>query len=184
MFINSIEVDHGDSIPTYPLIKQLEQQYPSNDFYFIIGSDLLPGLAQWDDGDKFIDEIGFVLFERKGHEEKMDPDGEIKFTMPKKIEIIDKSRTQVGQISSTEIRQRITEAKKKLQDAMTTKGLQNDPSQQLSSSLYDVFKTQTSMVCSKESQEDGQPEANNISYPSYLFYDIAGLCTKGTIDYI
>lgn len=114
VFINPIEVDHGPMIPTYDLIKKLESQYNNNDFYFIIGSDLLPGLASWDDGDKFIKEIGFVLFERKGHEEKMDPDGEIKFTMPSKIEIIDKSRTQVGQISSTEIRHRITEAKKKL----------------------------------------------------------------------
>lgn len=70
-----------------------------------------------------------MLFERKGHEEKMNPDGEIKFTMPKKIKIIDKSRTQVGQISSTEIRQRITEAKKKLQETMSATGLQNDPIQ-------------------------------------------------------
>ena len=42
---------------------------------------------------EFIDEVGFVLFERKGHESKMDPDGEFKFTMPKNIKIIDKART-------------------------------------------------------------------------------------------
>lgn len=53
----------------------------------------MPGLINWDGGQEFIDEIGFVLFERKGHESKMDPTGEIKFTMPKKIEIIDKART-------------------------------------------------------------------------------------------
>ena len=44
----------------------------------------------------------------------MNPEGEIKFTMPKTIEIIDKTRTQVGQISSTEIRNRITDAKTKI----------------------------------------------------------------------
>ena len=114
VFVNSIEVDNGESIVTYPLIKQLEKQYPKNDFYFIIGSDLLPGLVKWDNGQEFIDEVGFVLFERKGHESKMDPDGEFKFTMPKNIKIIDKARTQVGQISSTEIRKRITDARKKI----------------------------------------------------------------------
>ena len=51
VFVNSIEVDNGESIPTYPLIKQLEEQHPKNSFYFIIGSDLLPGLVQWDDGE-------------------------------------------------------------------------------------------------------------------------------------
>ena len=50
VFVNSIEVDHGETIPTYPLIKQLEVQYPNNEFYFIIGSDLLPGLVHWDGG--------------------------------------------------------------------------------------------------------------------------------------
>ena len=53
----------------------------------------MPGLVKWDDGDKFIEEFGFVLFERKGHEDKMNPDGAIKFTMPKTIEIIDKARS-------------------------------------------------------------------------------------------
>ena len=75
MYVNPIEFDNGESIPTYDLMKKLEEQYPSNDFYFIIGSDLLPGLAKWDDGDAFIKECGFVIFERKGYEENMDPNG-------------------------------------------------------------------------------------------------------------
>ena len=111
VFVNPIEVENGESIPTYTLIKKLEEQYPNMEFYFIIGSDLLPGLVKWDGGQRFIEEVGFVLFERKGHEDKMNPDGEIKFQMPNKVMIIDKTRTQVGQISSTEIRKRITDAK-------------------------------------------------------------------------
>ena len=72
---------------------------------------MLPGLVHWDDGEKFITECGFVIFERKGHESNMDPNGPIKFTMPSKIETIEKEKSQVGQISSTEIRKRITNAK-------------------------------------------------------------------------
>lgn len=111
VFVNPIEVENGESIPTYTLIKKLEEQYPNMEFYFIIGSDLLPGLVKWDGGQQFIEEVGFVLFERKGHEDKMNPDGEVKFQMPNKVMIIDRTRTQVGQISSTEIRKRITDAK-------------------------------------------------------------------------
>jgi len=55
----------------------------------------------------------------------MNPDGDIKFTMPKTIEIIDKKRTQVGQISSTEIRKRITDAKTKIMDKAKKNGNDN-----------------------------------------------------------
>lgn len=92
-------------------MKKLEEQYPSNDFYFIIGSDLVPGLTHWDGGENFVNEIGFVLFERKGHEDKMNPDGPTKFTMPPKIEVIDKEKSIVGEVSSTEIRKRIQQSK-------------------------------------------------------------------------
>ena len=71
-------------------MEKLEKQYPTNDFYFIIGSDLLPGLVNWDEGERFIKECGFVVFERKGHEKNMDPNGEKPYTMPSKIEIIEK----------------------------------------------------------------------------------------------
>lgn len=111
VYVNPIEIENGESIPTYFLMQQLEARYPQNDFYFIIGSDLLPGLAKWDGGDNFVNECGFVLFERKGHEDKMDPDGEQKFTMPPKIEVIAKEKSIVGEISSTEIRNRIKAAK-------------------------------------------------------------------------
>ena len=90
VYVNSIEIDNGESIVTYELMKRLEQEYEGNDFYFIIGSDLLPGLVHWDHGEKFISECGFVLFERKGHEDKMNPDGANPFKMPEKIEIINK----------------------------------------------------------------------------------------------
>ena len=79
VYVNSIEIDNGPSIPTYDLLKMLEKQYTMNAFYFIIGSDLLPGLVKWDGGKAFIEECGFVLFERKGHEDKMDPHGKNPF---------------------------------------------------------------------------------------------------------
>lgn len=96
VYVNTVEIDNGESIPTYYLIQKLEKQYPDNEFYFIIGSDLLPGLVKWDGGENFINDCGFVIFERKGHEGNMDPNGPIKFTMPSKIETIEKEQSQVG----------------------------------------------------------------------------------------
>ena len=47
----NIEVENGVTIPTYPLMKLLEKKYgPSYKFYFMMGSDLVPGLITWDDG--------------------------------------------------------------------------------------------------------------------------------------
>ena len=42
------------------------------EFHFIIGSDLLPTLQDWDYGDKLLTEIPFVIFERKGYEKYLD----------------------------------------------------------------------------------------------------------------
>lgn len=161
VYVNSIEIDNGESIPTYFLMKKLEEKYPSNDFYFIIGSDLLPGLVHWDGGENFIKECGFVLFERKGHEDKMDPNGANPFMMPPKIEIINSNVSQVGQISSTEIRNRITNAKTTIPD--------------------DIASTKKTSNIEAGSVESS---ASLDHYPAHIFYDIAGLCTKSTISYI
>ena len=83
--------------------------------------------------------------------------------MPKQIAIIDNNRSQVGQISSTEIRRRITEAKERI--ALAIKNQES-------------LQQQTSMI----------PNQNNEKrvemYPSFAYHNIAGLCTKGTIDCI
>ena len=49
--VDPIEVEHGDSIPTVHLIEQLEKKYKgTHEFHFIMGSDLIKGLHNWDDG--------------------------------------------------------------------------------------------------------------------------------------
>jgi nicotinic acid mononucleotide adenylyltransferase len=39
-----------------------------------MGSDLLPTLHEWDDGDKLISEINFIVFDRRGYEYFHDQD--------------------------------------------------------------------------------------------------------------
>lgn len=70
--VDDIEVKNGPSIPTYFLMKELEGLY-DHTFYFMMGSDLIPGLINWDEGQKMVDEINYIVFERKGYEYILDP---------------------------------------------------------------------------------------------------------------
>lgn len=55
-------------------MKKLEENYACQNmnFYFMMGSDLIPGLVNWDNGKELIDEINFTVFERKGYESVLD----------------------------------------------------------------------------------------------------------------
>ena len=59
--VNDIEIRNGGIIPTYHLIKKLEAEY-DHDFYFVCGSDLIPGLKYWENGTNIIREIKFFIF--------------------------------------------------------------------------------------------------------------------------
>lgn len=73
----------------------------------MLGSDLVPSLIKWDGGQKFIDEVNFIIFERKGYESVLDPKVEKDFQMPKNYKTIKAEENLVGMISSTVVRDRI-----------------------------------------------------------------------------
>ena len=47
-----IEVENGSSIPTYFMMKKLEEKHKDEnmEFYFLAGTDLIPGLVKWEEG--------------------------------------------------------------------------------------------------------------------------------------
>jgi len=63
--VNDIEIKNGVMIPTYFLIKRLEKENPDKEFYFVLGSDLIPNLKLWDEGPKLITEVKFIIFQRE-----------------------------------------------------------------------------------------------------------------------
>ena len=79
--VDDIEIQNGPSIPTYFLMKDLEKKYAGQNmsFYFIMGSDLVPDLIKWDNGQEMIDEVNYILFERKGFEYILDENVEKTF---------------------------------------------------------------------------------------------------------
>ena len=106
---NDIEVKNGASIPTYPLMVQLQKMHENDKFYFILGSDLLPGLHTWDNGQELVEEINFIVFERKGYEQTLDPDfaQQSGYSLPNHYLTLKAQDNLIGMISSTEVRKRI-----------------------------------------------------------------------------
>ena len=80
-------------------------------FYFMGGSDLIPTLISWDNGQELIDEVNFIVFERKGYESVLDETVEKDYQLPKCMEVLKANQNLIGMISSTEVRKRIKAAK-------------------------------------------------------------------------
>lgn len=80
------------------------------EFFFLAGTDLIPGLIKWDEGQKLIDEIKFIIFSRRGYEKVLSTENR-DFQLPKNYEIINAKDNLIGMISSTEVRRRISIAK-------------------------------------------------------------------------
>mmetsp|Transcript_39140 Transcript_39140/g.34823 ORF Transcript_39140/g.34823 Transcript_39140/m.34823 type:complete len:176 (+) Transcript_39140:97-624(+) len=118
--VNDVEIKNGPSIPTYQLIKKLQDD-PANknyEFYFILGSDLLDGLIKWDDGEKLVSEVNFIIFIRIGYQLKTDK-------LPKKYIVV---HTSFVGSSSTEIRNRIRNHHRDLEESVEKLTLNADPS--------------------------------------------------------
>ena len=49
-------------------MKEFEQLHKDSSFHFIIGSDLIPTLGSWDEGEKLLGEINFVIWNRQGYD--------------------------------------------------------------------------------------------------------------------
>ena len=74
-----------------------------------MGSDLIPSLRQWHEGDKLIDEIKFVLFNRSGYDIQQLLQTS---NMPKNYIYNSEAKNLFGEISSTEVRSRVGKARK------------------------------------------------------------------------
>lgn len=63
-----IEIQRGHMIPTYELMKHLEQVHPNCSLSFLLSVDLVPTLQDWDFGKELVEEVNFVVFPREGHQ--------------------------------------------------------------------------------------------------------------------
>lgn len=92
--INTIELDRKGKSYTIDTIQSLQASYPKDQFYFIIGADMVEYLPHWHKIDQLVEMIQFVGVKR--------PDFEIKSPYP--VIALD---TPVIEVSSTMIRERL-----------------------------------------------------------------------------
>ena len=102
--IDTTEIDKGEYIPTYFLLKDLEKKYPDKEFVFIIGSDLIEGLYSWDESEKLVNEFKFIIIKRDNY-----PLNQNVKLLPKNYQVLESINTG----SSTDIRGRIKNFKGK-----------------------------------------------------------------------
>ena len=67
--LDPIEVEHGESIPTVYLLDGYIKKYPNFDFWFVMGTDLIEGMRDWDEGDRLIADFNFLIFQRHGYDQ-------------------------------------------------------------------------------------------------------------------
>jgi nicotinate-nucleotide adenylyltransferase len=66
--VNTIELEREGNSYTFDTITSLKNNYPSVDFYFIIGADMVEYLPHWHKIDELIRLIHFVGVKRSGYE--------------------------------------------------------------------------------------------------------------------
>ncbi|WP_318615111.1 nicotinate-nucleotide adenylyltransferase [Sporosarcina sp. YIM B06819] len=66
LVVSSFEVERGGISYTYDTIEQLKTLEPDNDFYFIIGGDMIDLLPEWHRIDELVKLIHFVGVGRPG----------------------------------------------------------------------------------------------------------------------
>ena len=74
-----------------------------------MGTDLIPTLLQWDEGQRLVDEVNFVIYNRVGYDIQWYLDS---LSMPKKYKYKKDAKVVYGDISATEVRNRVASSKK------------------------------------------------------------------------
>ena len=67
IYIDETEVNRGEYVPTYFLLKELTEKHKDKEFIFCIGTDLLGGLKTWDECEKLVDEFEFIITSREDY---------------------------------------------------------------------------------------------------------------------
>ncbi|MBM6753948.1 nicotinate-nucleotide adenylyltransferase [Lactobacillus alvi] len=66
------EIQRGGVSYTYDTIKQLKEAHPENDYYFIIGGDMVDYLPKWHRINELIKMVNFVAVRRPGAKNESD----------------------------------------------------------------------------------------------------------------
>lgn len=112
LMVSRYEIDKGETIDTYFTIKDLREKYPDKDFYFFLGSDILPSMFDWPYSEQLVNITKFLIAYRQGY-----PIEEKDLKRLKEYRLMDKlleergERTAMSHLSSTIAREQIQDGK-------------------------------------------------------------------------
>jgi nicotinate-nucleotide adenylyltransferase len=92
VIISDFEIGHTKEITTYQIKIELEQKFSTREFLFVLGSDVLPTVSRWIDGNKLLVTSKFILVPRKAQEHKDMPQN---ILLLKNFESLDISSTKI-----------------------------------------------------------------------------------------
>lgn len=95
IFVRDDQTKDTDFSFTIDLLDAWRKQYPSHDFWIVIGSDLLSDIPYWKNGDRLLNEVKFIVVERYKEQNE-------KLQYPKNYVIM--SRSENWKCSSTLLR--------------------------------------------------------------------------------
>ncbi|WP_025693177.1 nicotinate-nucleotide adenylyltransferase [Paenibacillus zanthoxyli] len=99
------EIVRGGVSYTIETVRQLQERYPTEDFYFIIGADMVQYLPKWKDIDELVRRLTFVGVGRPGNSLNL---GTLPVNIAEKVLLADMPMVD---ISSTMIRERAASGK-------------------------------------------------------------------------
>lgn len=98
--ISDEEIKRKEKSYTIDTVRRLKNQFPEGDFFWIVGSDVLPEFDRWKNYEKLPKEVSFLVFPRNGHPV---PD-----RLPQGFALVLSPELVTSNISSTIVRKRIT----------------------------------------------------------------------------
>ena len=126
--VSTLEFEREGKSYTYDTVKVLKQKYPSDEFFFTIGGDMLVTFDKWYKYEELIKEISFITFRRSDTDNtEFDKCIEKFRKMGMKVTVM---QQEISAVSSTEIRNDFYKAKSllplKIYEFLTQKGIYND----------------------------------------------------------
>lgn len=111
---SDFEYKYNTSSITIETMSLLKKHYPEDEFYWCMGSDLLPDFYKWDEWKKLINEYNIVVYPRASSIHELEDHVKKGFkleTIPSNITLIDFEDTVITNISSTIVRSRLKEGR-------------------------------------------------------------------------
>ena len=97
--VSDVEIKHQQKNYTIETVRRLKSKY-AHEFFWIIGSDILPEFQRWKDWEQLEREVSFLVFPRNGHS--------IPSELPRGFQAINSPELVTSNLSSTIVRNRLT----------------------------------------------------------------------------